>query len=94
MKNTARPIESVERASADTPMSGVSGCSATTSPGTAFPNESRTVTSSEMGPRSPARSSTRPGWTTATAGPEGPTTSSSGGVPAMDTPEPVMSSNA
>src|SRR5437660_284222 len=91
--NAARPSESVERVSVATPMSGPSGRNETASPGTAFPKESRTVTSSEMGPRAPARTSTWPGCTAATTGPAGPTTTSSGGVPGIDAPEPVTISN-
>src|SRR5437870_3526215 len=93
MPNAARPSESVERVSVATPMSGPSGRNETASPGTAFPKESRTVTSSEMGPRAPARTSTWPGCTAATTGPAGPTTTSSGGVPGIDAPEPVTISN-
>src|SRR5213083_715958 len=93
LPNAARPSESVERVSVATPMSGPSGRNETASPGTAFPKESRTVTSSEMGPRAPARTSTWPGCTAATTGPAGPTTTSSGGVPWIDAPEPVTISN-
>src|SRR5436190_1142670 len=89
MPNAARPSESVKRVSVATPMSGPSGRNETASPGTAFPKESRRVTSSEMGPRVPARTSTWPGCTAATTGPAGPTTTSSGGVPWIDAPEPV-----